>query len=151
MDFNKLKNRYGSLKAYRDLYIPLWQDISENLNPTSGFFDKDKGKKKRTIDYKKFLDSTPRQAISILSSGMQSGITSPSRSWFTLGLSLGLRNLPNSVDVWLSSIKHLLEDIMSSSNIYQCLHQIYEETATYGTGCMIIDCGGICVRQDGKC
>ena len=139
MDFNKLKNRYGSLKAYRDLYIPLWQDISENLNPTSGFFDKDKGKKKRTIDYKKFLDSTPRQAISILSSGMQSGITSPSRSWFTLGLSLGLRNLPNSVDVWLSSIKHLLEDIMSSSNIYQCLHQIYEETATYGTGCMIID------------
>ena len=139
MDFNKLKNRYGSLKAYRDLYIPLWQDISENLNPTSGFFDKDKGKKKRTIDYKKFLDSTPRQAISILSSGMQSGITSPSRSWFTLGLSLGLRNLPNSVDVWLSNIKHLLEDIMSSSNIYQCLHQIYEETATYGTGCMIID------------
>lgn len=139
MDFNKLKNRYSSLKAYRDLYIPLWQDISENLNPTSGFFDKDKGKKKRTIDYKKFLDSTPRQAISILSSGMQSGITSPSRSWFTLGLSLGMRNLPNSVDVWLSNIKHLLEDIMSSSNIYQCLHQIYEETATYGTGCMIID------------
>ena len=117
MDFNKLKNRYGSLKAYRDLYIPLWQDISENLNPTSGFFDKDKGKKKRTIDYKKFLDSTPRQAISILSSGMQSGITSPSRSWFTLGLSLGLRNLPNSVDVWLSNVKHMLEDIMYSSNI----------------------------------
>ena len=55
MDFNKLKNRYGSLKAYRDLYIPLWQDISENLNPTSGFFDKDKGKKKRTIDFVSFL------------------------------------------------------------------------------------------------
>lgn len=139
MELKKIRSRFESLKSYRDLYLPLWQDISEHLNPTSGLFDKDKGKKKKTIDYKKFLDSTPRQAISILSSGMQSGITSPSRSWFNLGLSLGQRNLPTSVDVWLSSIKHLIEDILSSSNIYQCLHQIYEETATYGTGCMIID------------
>ena len=139
MELRKLQSRYDKLKAHRDLYVSLWQDISENLNPTSGFFDKDKGDKKKTIDYKKFLDSTPRQAVAILSSGMQSGITSPSRSWFNLGLSVGMRNLPNDIEVWLSNIKHLLEDIIASSNLYQSLHQIYEETATYGTGCMIID------------
>ena len=139
MELKKLKSRYDKLKSYRDLYLSLWQDISENLNPTSGFFDKDKGDKNKTINYKKFLDSVPRQAISVLASGMQSGITSPSRSWFNLGLSVGMRNLPNDIEVWLSNIKHLLEDIIASSNLYQSLHQIYEETATYGTGCMIID------------
>ena len=139
MELKKLKSRYDKLKSYRDLYLSLWQDISENLNPTSGFFDKDKGDQNKTINYKKFLDSVPRQAISVLASGMQSGITSPSRSWFNLGLSVGMRNLPNDIEVWLSNIKHLLEDIIASSNLYQSLHQIYEETATYGTGCMIID------------
>lgn len=119
--------------------MPLWQDISENLSPTTGFFDKDKGNKKRDVDYKKFIDSTPRQAISVLSSGMQSGITSPSRSWFTLALSVGQREMPNSVEIWLSNLKNLLEDILSASNIYQCLHQLYEEVSTYGTACMIVD------------
>lgn len=139
MDLQKLKNRYNTLKNHRQLYMSLWQDISENMSPSSGFFDKDKGEKKRTVDYKKFIDSTPRQAISILSSGMQSGITSPSRSWFTLALSIGQRDVPNAVEIWLSNIKNLIEDILSASNIYQCLHQLYEEVATYGTACMIID------------
>jgi hypothetical protein len=139
MELQKLKNRYNTLKNYRQLYMSLWQDISENMSPSSGWFDKDKGDKKRTIDYRKFIDSTPRQAISILSSGMQSGITSPSRSWFTLALSIGQRDVPNSVEIWLSSVKNLIEDILSASNVYQCLHQLYEEVATYGTGCMIID------------
>lgn len=139
MELQKLKNRYNTLKNYRQLYMSLWQDISENMSPSSGWFDKDKGDKKRTIDYRKFIDSTPRQAISILSSGMQSGITSPSRSWFTLALSIGQRDVPNAVEIWLSSVKNLIEDILSASNIYQCLHQLYEEVATYGTGCMIID------------
>lgn len=134
-----IQNRYDSLKAHRDLYMPLWQDISETMNPTAGFFDKDKGEKKREINYKKFLDSTPRQALSILSSGMQSGITSPSRSWFSLGLNVGRRTQNYDVSVWLSEVKNLLEDIIASSNIYQCLHQLYEETATFGTGCMIVD------------
>lgn len=139
MELNRLKNRYEVLKNHRQLYMSLWQDISENMSPSSGWFDKDKGEKKRTVDYKKFIDSTPRQAISVLSSGMQSGITSPSRSWFTLALSVGMRDLPNSVEIWLSNIKSLIEDILSASNIYQCLHQLYEEVATYGTACMIID------------
>lgn len=139
MDLQKLKNRYSTLKNHRQLYMSLWQDISENMSPSTGWFDKDKGEKKRTIDYKKFIDSTPRQAISILSSGMQSGITSPSRSWFSLALSIGQRDVPNSVEIWLSSVKNLIEDILSASNIYQCLHQLYEEVATYGTGCMIVD------------
>ena len=139
MDLNNLKNRYSTLKQHRELFMTLWQDISENMSPSSGFFSKDKGDKKRTIDYKKFIDSTPRQAISILSSGMQSGITSPSRSWFTLALSVGQRDVPNNVEIWLSNVKNLIEDILSSSNIYQCLHQLYEEVATYGTGCMIVD------------
>lgn len=139
MELQKLKNRYNTLKNYRQLYMSLWQDISENMSPSSGWFDKDKGEKKRTIDYRKFIDSTPRQAISILSSGMQSGITSPSRSWFTLALSIGQRDVPNAVEIWLSSVKNLIEDILSASNVYQCLHQLYEEVATYGTGCMIVD------------
>lgn len=139
MELQKLKNRYNTLKNHRQLYMSLWQDISENMSPSTGWFDKDKGEKKRTIDYKKFIDSVPRQAINILSSGMQSGITSPSRSWFTLALAVGQRDVPNAVEIWLSSVKNLLEDILSASNIYQCLHQLYEEVATYGTACMIVD------------
>lgn len=139
MDLQKLKSRYDNLKQHRDMFMSLWEDISVNMNPSSGWFDKDKGEKKRDIDYKKYIDSTPRQAISILSSGMQSGITSPSRSWFTLALSIGQRDVPNSVEIWLSHIKNLIEDILSASNIYQCLHQLYEEVATYGTACMIVD------------
>ena len=119
MELQKLKNRYSSLKSHRDQYMTLWQDISEHMSPSTGWFDKDKGDKKRTIDYKKFIDSVPRQAINILSSGMQSGITSPSRSWFSLALSIGQRDVPNAVEIWLSNVKNLIEDILSASNIYQ--------------------------------
>lgn len=139
MQLDKFVNRYESLKKHRDLYRSLWQDISEYMNPSSGFFDKDKGEKRKEIDYKKFIDSVPRQAVSVLASGMQSGITSPSRPWFNLGLSIGQRNLPYAIEVWLSTVKNLMEDVIASSNIYQALHQLYEETATYGTGCMVID------------
>ena len=49
MELNQLKNRYNTLKQHRELFMTLWQDISENMSPSSGFFSKDKGDKKRTM------------------------------------------------------------------------------------------------------
>ena len=78
--------RSGALKTEGQYWYPAWRDLSKYINPTKGFFYEQRPNVGYEIDHKTVLDGHATQAVDILASGMLSGLTSPSRPWFKLGL-----------------------------------------------------------------
>lgn len=85
--------RFKFNKRFNDLrteYVSSWQPIHKELsrfqNPKRGFFEGDIPNQGKKIDHKTLIDSHARRCIRTLASGMTSGLTSPSRPWFNIGV-----------------------------------------------------------------
>ena len=145
-DFNKSNmdrwqfvRRAGALQNEGKLWYPAWRDIQKYELPTRGFFFEQRPNVGYEIDHKVVVDSTAEQALGTLASGMQSGLTSPSRPWFKL--SLGDEDLDSMANVsyWLDDTQRRMENVFSKSNIYGGLHSLYEEVAGFGTACALLE------------
>lgn len=144
MEFEKVKRRFDAMKEYADSYKTEWQDIAQYLAPSKGHF-KDEPPKHNEIDYKTFINSTAFQALDTLSSGLQAGVTSPNRSWFSFFVRdkqdtpIAERNTVTESDKYLSLCKDTTEGVFANSNVYQSLRLLFEEAAAFGTGVMIVE------------
>jgi hypothetical protein len=129
--------RFKDLKLEANQWIAAWKDLSKYINPTRGRFD-DIANKGKMIDHKTILDGHATQASRILASGMQSGMTSPTRPWFKLGIEDDyLMTLP-PVQQWLDEVTKSMLRICNGSNIYGVFYQMYEEIGDFGTAACII-------------
>jgi hypothetical protein len=131
--------RAGALKNEGMLWYPAWRDIQKYELPTRGFFFEQRPNVGYEIDHKVVVDSTAEQALGTLASGMQSGLTSPSRPWFKLSLGDEDLDAMASVSYWLDDTQRRMENIFSKSNVYGGLHSIYEEVAGFGTACALLE------------
>jgi hypothetical protein len=65
-----------------------------------------------------------------------SGITSPARPWFRLGISdLDLREYA-PVKEWLHKVQTIMYRVYAASNFYNSMHMLYSELGVFGTGSM---------------
>jgi hypothetical protein len=145
-DFNKSKmdrwqfvRRAGTLMNEGKLWYPAWRDIQKYELPTRGFFFEQRPNVGYEIDHKVVVDSTAEQALGTLASGMQSGLTSPSRPWFKLSLGDDDLDTMANVSYWLDDTQRRMENVFSKSNVYGGLHSIYEEVAGFGTACALLE------------
>lgn len=120
-------------------WYPAWKELAQFNNPTRGFFFDEVPNRGKQIDFKTVIDGHARRAVRTLASGMTSGLTSPSRPWFRLGLPD-----PNLADftpakIWLDEVQNRMLDVFAKSNIYGVLHSMYEEIGTFGTACCFIE------------
>src|SRR4051812_24467392 len=81
-----IERRWLAMRNEAQSWVPGWKDIQRYISPTRGFFYDSVPNWGRTIDHKTQLDGAPHRALRTLASGMTSGLTSPSRPWFKLGL-----------------------------------------------------------------
>lgn len=133
------RTRFAAMKNEGATWIPAWKELSKYENPTRGFFMDDVPNRGKKIDHTVVLDGHARRCIRTLASGMVSGLTSPSRPWFRLGVeNKDLSEFP-AVREWLDMVQIILADIYSHSNIYGVFHTTYEEIATFGTGCFYVE------------
>ena len=132
-----LEQRRGALRLIEQKHEPRWKELREYILPYRGRFLGEKPDEYKP-DQSKILDSTPLTAIRMLSAGMQSGLTSPSRQWFKLTLHNWEQERSQRVDEWCNEVQSLMSRIMASSGFYRALHSIYEEIAVFGTGCLVI-------------
>ena len=129
---------YDDLKQHRAVWQPVWKELSAFIAPTRGLFDRDRSQGKR-INHKVLLDSSAGLAAEVLSAGMMSGLTTPSRSWFTLTATpCELNHIPE-VSSWLNSVKEQLEETFAKSNLYGVLHGFYHEISVFGTAAMLVE------------
>lgn len=145
-DFNKsgldrwlFVRRAGALKNEGNLWYPAWRDIQKFILPTRGFFCEQRPNTGYEIDHKTVVDSTAESAIGTLASGMQSGLTSPSRPWFKLSTGDDTLDQLANVRYWLDDTQRRMENVFSKSNIYGGLHSMYEEVGGFGTACALLE------------
>lgn len=136
--YQYLKKRRESLKQERNRWIPHWRELQAYINPLRGRFDDDTTYQKTRPDFRRIITSRSIKARNTLSSGMQSGLTSPSRAWFKLSVS-DPDSVTQIVREWLDVVHERMMKVMGSSNFYQEIEATYDELATFGTSAMLIE------------
>ncbi len=132
-----LSQRWGALKKERSSWMGQWMEVSANLLPVNGRYfisDRNRGFKR----FNSIYDSTGTRALRVLSAGMMSGMTSPSRPWFRLSVSDKDLMQYQPVKVWLNAVTDQVGDVMAKSNLYRALHTMYEELGAFGTSAALI-------------
>ena len=143
-EFNRASRIATSLKQHRQEWDPDFTELGELLLPTRSLFSQDPANLERSREGKvsqmnrKMLDSTPRQALRILQSGMQSGLSNQARPWFKLKTDdLKLNERP-AVRDFFDKATRTARSILSSSGVYNVLHTGYGDLGAYGTECALL-------------
>ena len=137
MDRKPFERRFGDLKEEAKKWMPLWQDLQAYIDPARGRFN-DNPNSGGKLNHQKLLDNTPTRANTTLASGMLSGLTSPSRPWFKLGLSDPDLNKFAPARRWLDDVQERMMAVFARSNIYNSLHSVYQELGQFNTAAMIL-------------
>ena len=127
--------RFQQMMTDRQDYIDWWRKLSDMYAPNRGRFSVDEQPRKQAVRF----NSRARQIPDDFAAGMKSGLTSPSRPWFTLTLyDTGLAELEN-VKSWLTEVQDVMRGVMLRSNLYDQLYDVYKEQGIFGTGALLIE------------
>ena len=136
----RLKRLMSQMNNDRDGWFQNWREISELFLPLR-YVTLGTNRDNRTEDRRnrKLLSSVSTQAIQVLASGMQDGITSPARRWFRLRFA-GFEEdqVPHAAKVWLEEVAKRMLMVLAESNFYDALSIHYLEWAAFGTAAMQI-------------
>jgi len=137
-DRKKSESRFAALKQEARPWLLVWKELAAQMRPTRGFFEGRNPNDGQKVDHKVLLDNTPVRAIRTLAAGFTSGLSSPSRPWFKLGLAdLDAMEVSENRE-WLETAGMRMAAVFAGSNIYGVLHSIYEEIAVFGTAAAIV-------------
>ena len=131
------KNIVQQMMTERTQFEGTWKQLSKYINPTRGRFDEDKTQDGRRRDYC-LLDPYPMEASGKCAAGLHSGLTSPSRPWFALGLQDKELAEYHTVKLWLEECQDVLMGIYAKSNIYNMLLNIEAELTQFGTAAALL-------------
>jgi hypothetical protein len=130
--------RVSELTQERSSWVSHWREISEYQQPRAGRFvisDRNRGEKRHQSIY----DRTAIGAHRTLAAGLMSGMTSPARPWFRLGLADSDLMEYAPVKTWLHRTGLVLRKVFSSSNTYRALQQGYAELGLFGTWATVVE------------
>jgi hypothetical protein len=77
--------------------------------------------------------------LRVLANGMQSGLTSPARPWFSLDLIDKELSDTELAKFWLHDTYEKMVEVFRGANFYDQVHILYSELACFGTAVMIIE------------
>lgn len=142
--FNK---RRRSLRDEYASYRSKHNEIAQHFRPRRGFYANDgestgRGSQGRVDGYKrsqKIVNGTPLRVSKNAQSGLQAGVTSPSRPWKRLSPSVhGLDEVPG-VKEFFAETDRRMDVILAKSNFYQATHTAYADFVDHGVGAVQID------------
>ena len=133
------ERRLGALDRERASWFAHWRDLSDNILPRRGSFlgpvnRAGRGDKRNA----KLLDSTAMLAARTLASGLMSGLSSPARPWFRLGIGSPQLSAVPDVRLWLDDVTERMLRVFARSNLYNALAVVYEELGVFGTAAMVV-------------
>jgi len=137
MERKPFQDRFNALKTEAESWRSAWKDIRDYIVPTRGFFDEQPNQGKK-IDHQKVVNGNASRSLNTLASGMTSGLTSPSRPWFRLGLADSDLADFEPVKVWLAMAQERMMAVFQSSNVYGALNTGYYEIGSFGTSAMLL-------------
>ena len=135
-----LQRRLSSLENERKRGWEMhWRDLARNFMPRRARF-LDAGDPTNDGDVRNHLqDDIGILAVRTLASGMQSGLTSPARPWFSLTLQDEELTHNQAVKQWLHDCYERMVNVFARSNFYDQIHMLYRELAVFGTAVMMVE------------
>jgi len=131
----RVRKKGQQLLADRDsTWIPKWKLMRDYLAPNDGQFDGDLPNEGRRRD-QKINNKRPMRSAQIAAAGMASGMASQARPWFNLEAPNGVPRT-SAVQRWLFEVQESIRSVLSKSNLYNILPQIFHSQAVYGTAAM---------------
>lgn len=137
----RVRQHFRQLQNDRKSWEPYWREVQEYIMPqrgrgilSSSSSEVNRGDRR---DVKR-INGTASRAISILASGMQSGLTSKARQWFLLTHPDPELGRYQPVREWYDIVQEVLEGIFRKSNLYAALLHTYFEMAGFGQGALAL-------------
>ena len=131
----RVLQHFRQLQNDRRTWEPYWREVSEYIAPQRGrgLLSSNAGETNKgdRPDLKR-INGTASRALSILASGMQSGLTSKARQWFLLTHPDPALGRYQPVREWYDKVQEILEGIFRKSNLYAALLHTYFEMAGFG-------------------
>ena len=138
LSFVKVMGAYNEARSERSEWEAEWRLCSDYLLPGRGIYQTYSKPRKRQLTTKKIINTTGEDSLYVLTSGMHSGLTSPSRPWFKLGwMDENLKGF-EPLKAWLQDSEKRLHAALHSSNFYAIINSFYIEYAGFGTGSMYV-------------
>ena len=137
LSVQEAERRRQSILNDRSTWVDSWKEIRDYMLPYHGRFDGDnpnKGDRRDTY----IIQNAAGFAIRTLAAGLLSGLTSPSRPWFRLGLPDQDLSESRTVRSWLDEVEKRMYAVFAASNTYNALHRIYYELGGFGTACAFV-------------
>ncbi len=139
----RLEKRLQGLRAVRQDIERDWMEVARFCQPRlSGYLqtygDQAMGATqsmtlKRSKLNNKLLDAHAVWATGVLANGMTSGLSSPSRPWFTLQTTDPDLKEFKPVREWLDAVRQRILDFFARTNFYQAIKSTYLENGIFGT------------------
>ncbi|NTZ90458.1 portal protein [Agrobacterium tumefaciens] len=131
------ERRLAALKKERNDYEALWQELNDFIAP--GRYRKGDAKEtKGRPPNSRIVDNSPLLAHRVARSGMQAGLTSPTRPWMRYSTFDDDMKEFGPVKNYLYQSTRKARDKLAVSNIYNCLHSGYGDELLFGQFCMIL-------------
>lgn len=130
-----VEDRAKSLMKNRNDIDPAIAEIAGLVSPTRSRFCPVVGGRpngKRQL-MNRLYDGYGITASEILTNGMTSGLSSPSRPWFKSKVADPDLMKFHDVKLWLSQVDQIMYDFMNSTNFYGALRTGYGELGNFGT------------------
>ncbi|WP_024844650.1 portal protein [Paracoccus pantotrophus] len=133
-----LDYRRQAMNQEFDYWQAHFRELRDAIQPTRGRFEANERRSDSSIN-KRILDNTAQMALRTLRAGLMSGVTSPSRPWFRLGLRGSTADEAEfEVKDWLHEVQRRMYEVMRGSNIYRMLDTTYGDLGLYGTAANLI-------------
>lgn len=138
LGYSKVMSGYQDGRNERSEWEVDWRQVSDFLLPGRGIYQTYSKPRKRQLTTKRVINTTGEDALYVLTSGMHSGLTSPSRPWFKLGFVDEDIKKVEPLKAWLQDCDKRLHAALHQSNFYSIINSFYIEYAGFGTGSMYV-------------
>lgn len=138
LSYSKTMGAYQEARSERTDWEADWRLVSDYLLPGRGIYTTYAKPRKRQLTNKKVINTTGEDSLYVLTSGMHSGLTSPSRPWFQLDWSDDNLKEFEPLKAWLQGCQKRLHAALHASNFYSIINSFYIEYAGFGTGSMYV-------------
>lgn len=141
-DVARFVKRRRSLRSDFSSYVDQLDEIAQNFSPRRGQYireasgqDKITGKKL----HQQVINTTPLRVSKNAQSGLQAGVTSPSRPWKKVGpADPTLRDVPGSAEFY-TELDRTIDFVYAKSNFYRATHTAYGDFVDFGVAAVQID------------
>lgn len=129
-----LENRLSQLRNWRWSWWAAWATLAEFILPERYHWVITPNRMAKGSPLNNaIVDSTATLAMKICASGLWTGLTSPSRPWFKLGIGVPWLELDADGKAWLEDTEQKIYTVLAQSNYYTTMAQAFRDVATFGT------------------